>query len=574
MPEIGDRPGGNQPWGGIFKVETPALDRIQLQLEQNANERKSFVQKQALQTDELLNKEMANVRSIDTDEVSKAYNDWKMASQPLYFNKRLQANPKEFNKAQMQANAALGALRAKINQSSQLNQFGKTLAANRLAKPDAYDDEAGNMLSTFYGTPMSKINAANVNGTPVDLTNVDAYRYKPGNADLSKLHQAAIGKPVTHYDDGTTDASGIQTTQHGIQYGNTPLQYRDAYLPGLAGSQANRRARYEWSQHSANQQDIDELDAAYQSSPNWKKLGLAPQQLPAYNPNDPVGNEATYQAKKYLVSMNPAEVKASVVTNKGAQMDKAQQQKIQMEGIKHANRSAEIMERFGNSKGLIDYKKKVNNPEEGIPTVDDIQTAVEDPGKIVNGQTLVQHGQKVLSVWNSQGNTANTQTKLTMAPAFTNENVSKVKGFDDLVDNGIKTAEAAYAAIEKPEVPLADIKKVLNRNANPTVQQRAETLAKMYNTINEKNGSPVRFSPEDLKKSVPVIYERNDVFSTGNKKTYNVVKAGSPEFNNVINEKRNAFLSSKKPVIQGGEGKPGTTTEEVKIQKLAEKYNF
>jgi hypothetical protein len=173
----------------------------------------------------------------------------------------------------------------------------------------------------------------------MDFTDMQQYRYQ-GGADLSKLHEASKGKPVTHYDNGTTDATGLQTTQHGYQYGNTPLEYRSSYLPGLAGNQANRSARFNWAQHSGNQQDLDTLDAAYQSSPNWKILGMAPQQLPPYNPNDPVGNEATYQAKQYLIGMNPAEVKAAAITNQGAKVNLQFDHQKAMEALKENDREA------------------------------------------------------------------------------------------------------------------------------------------------------------------------------------------------------------------------------------------
>jgi hypothetical protein len=395
MPEIGEVPGGgNHPWGDIIQVQTPAIDRLTAQLQQQQADRKAYVQKEGQNTEDLLNKELANVRSVDMNTVTDAYNNWKQLSQPLYFNKGLQANPRKFNEAQMAANAALGSLRTKINQSAKLNELGKSMAANRFAKPDAYDDNAGDMLSTLYSTPMDKVNAATYKGQTVDLTNIDNYRYKAGNYDFGKLHQSAIGKSVTHYDDGQTDASGIQTTQHGYQYGNTPLQYRDAYLPGLAGSQANRGARAGWAEHSANQQDIDALDAAYQNSPNWQKMGIAPQQLPPYNPNDPVGNEATYQAKKYLVSMNPAEVKASVVTNQGAKMKATFSHQELMETIKEGNR--EKLKTLSHEFKRMDIKEQssiLDNTYNSI--IDDAKKSGTTTYKTASGQVSKQYEIKV-----------------------------------------------------------------------------------------------------------------------------------------------------------------------------------
>lgn len=355
MPlEIGEIPGGGRPFGDIYDVETPALDRITQQLQQQRAARQAYEQKESQNTDELLNKEMANVRSIDTPQVIDAYSNYKQLKKRVLFDKSLQNNPKAYNAANMEANAAYANAMSLINKSTQYNQLGKQFAANRLAKPDAFDDKAGEMQSLYYNTPMDKLTQADYNGQKVDLTNPDVYRYKAGNADFQKIQQAAVGKPVTHYDNGQTDESGIQTTQHGYSYGNTPGQYRNVYLSGLAGNQANRGARYNWSQKS--QQDLDSLDAAYQNSPNWQKLGMQPQQLPPYNPNDPVGNEATFQAKQYLVNMNPAEVKASTVTNQGAKMNKQLSNQEIMEAMKENNR--EKLKTLGHAFRQMDIKQQ------------------------------------------------------------------------------------------------------------------------------------------------------------------------------------------------------------------------
>jgi hypothetical protein len=315
-------PEENQPiqgaFGDIYRVETPHLDQALQQIQSNYTARNTYLQKENQNTEELLNKEMANVRSVDTPQIIDAYNDYKNSKQNQLFNRSIQTNPKAYAVAQMDANSKYANLMSMINKSSQYNTFGKQLAANRLQKPDNYADDTGDKLSTFYATPMDKLTEASIGGKPTDLTNVDNYRYQGGNFDFSKLHTTAVGKPVTHYDDGTTDESGVQSTQHGYAYGSTPGQYRNTYLGGLAGSEASRAARFSWNQHSNNQQQLDQLDAAYQNSPNWQKMGIPPQTLPPYNPNDPVGNEATYQAKQYLVSMNPNEVAAKTTVDRGA----------------------------------------------------------------------------------------------------------------------------------------------------------------------------------------------------------------------------------------------------------------
>jgi hypothetical protein len=340
MPDvqIGQLPGGGAPWGGIVKAATPFTDQVTAQLLAQQADRRKYVQDTTTQTDETMNKELANVRSVDMGDVMDSYGKWKnLAMQSL--SPKVMSNPTLYNQLQIQKNAALGETMGKINRSAQYNALGKQIGTNIQSRPDYFADDAGKRLSAFYGTPSDQLASGTYNGQPMDFTDMQQYRYQ-GGADLSKLHEASKGKPVTHYDDGTTDATGVQTTQHGYQYGNTPLEYRSSYLPGLAGNQANRSARFNWAQHSGNQQDLDALDAAYQSSPNWKILGMAPQPLPPYNPNDPVGNEATYQAKQYLIGMNPAEVKAAAITNQGAKANLQFDHQKAMEALKENDREA------------------------------------------------------------------------------------------------------------------------------------------------------------------------------------------------------------------------------------------
>src|ERR1700744_452396 len=190
-------PEENQPiqgaFGNAFRVETPVLDQAVQQLQQNYADRRVFLQKEASQADEVLNKELTNVRSIDTPDVIDAYNDYKSAKQNQLFNKSIQSNPKAYATAQMDANAKYAKMMTLINQSSQMNAFGKQLAANRFAKPDNYSDDAGDMLSTFYQTPASKLNAVNYKGKVVDFTNPESWRFAGGNFDFTKLDKSARG---------------------------------------------------------------------------------------------------------------------------------------------------------------------------------------------------------------------------------------------------------------------------------------------------------------------------------------------------------------------------------------------
>lgn len=556
--ENSNEPIGNVPFGNAFLVQTPYTDRITAQLQAQQADRKKYEQQTSLQTDEMMNKELANVRSVDMGAVTDSYGKWKQIAMQM-LRPNVQSNPTLYNQLQVQKNAALGQTMGLINKSAQYNALGKQIGTNlqTQGKTDYYSDDAGKMLSTFYNTPMDQLTQANINGKPTDLTDMEQWRYK-GGANLSSVYGAARGKSITHFDDGTTDPSGLQTTQHGYSYGNTPLEFRNAALPGLAGNQSNRTARYDWSQHSSNQQDLDAVDAAYQNSPNWQKMGIPPQQLPPYNPNDPVGNEATYQAKQYLVGMNPAEVKAATTTNQAAKMGLQEQERLRTVAAQHTNRMAEIAARYTNQKDFFSIKQRATDPEGTTPTVDAIQTLLEHPAQMYNGKTAAQISQDVLSNWNSQGNNKNVQTKLTVVPSFNSAQTRDVKGFADLQQSGMRAVGDAYNALP-PTARTQTWGNIVQKLNDPTTttQQSKELLANAYNDINKASGSSVRFTPDDLDKAVPLLHQRREVDDKLDLTKYQVVKAGTPEFENVINEKRNAVLSSKKPVIQGqGGGAP------------------
>lgn len=345
MPEQNNPIQGN--FGGVFSTATPNLDRVGQQIMQQYADRQAFLRKESENTDALLTKELSNVRSVDTPQIIDAYNQYKNLKQNQLFNKSLQQNPKAYAKAQMDANAAYANVASMINKSAQYNQFGKQLSQNRLNKPDDYNDDTGDMIATYYATPMDKLNTVNYKGKVLDLTNLDNYRAN-SNYDFSKLHEAAAGKPEIHYDNGTTDAQGIQTDQHGVKYGNLPSAYRNVYIGGLAANKAGRAATYAWKQHTP--EELNQLDQAYQSSPNWQKLGVAPQELPPYNPNDPIGNEATYKAKQYLVGLNPADQPIKTTTNKGALEKVKFDYRLGLEAARQNNREALLKSRH-------DYKE-------------------------------------------------------------------------------------------------------------------------------------------------------------------------------------------------------------------------
>lgn len=573
MPEIGEIPGGGRPFGSIYSVDTPHIDAITAQLQAQNAERRAFQQKSALQTDEMMAKELANVRSVDMDAVSKAYGNWKnITMQSLRPN--YQSNPSLYNGIQQEKNAALGHAMNLINRSSEMGKAIKEMVGERKAKPNLYADNFGDLVAAYNGTPMDKLQ----NSPLGDLTNPDTYRYKGSQTDFGKVEATASGQPKQTYEK-TEKINDLQTRRTPVLFGNSPAQFFDNMKGQLAQHIPGRDAAAAWE--AIPDQQKQAVDQAYSQIPpeKWQAMtgDTKPQVIAPTDPTNPTENYAAYRAKVYAINSVPKQGNYKDETNLEAKMGLQQQQRLQMEKQRHIDRSAEIFQRYNNASALQKQKIQLTNPENGVPSVDNIEAGLDNPGQVVGDKTLVQHVQSTLSTWNSQGNTANTQTKLTTLPVLGNEQLRQgVKGFNEVSDQALGSLKNAftYKAKEGDDTMKAwDGIEAALKSHTTTPAQKTEVLAKAMNTINQKNGVPVIISPEDLTKAVPLLYERNDVFKEGNQKVYKVVKPGTPEFQDVVNEKRNALLSSKKPVIQGGEAQPGTKTT-TEIHSLRQKYSY
>lgn len=343
MPEIGELPGGGRPYGNIYTVQTPNLDRVSQQFQQMALDRKAYAQKEGQQTNELVNKELANVRSVDMGAVSDYYNKWKQLSQPLYFNKSLLNDPKKYNEAQMQANAALGELRAQINKSSHLNQFGKQLYTERntAGKSNLYSDDFGDKATAFWNTPMDQLQKHAKYG---DLTNPDVYRYQGmNNVNFGALEKTAAGTPAQRYQK-EEQISPLQKNITPYTFGNTPAQFQQALRGQYASNpQTYRAASAAWE--AIPQSEKDRVDQTFSQLPKekWEQMGAGgAQAIEPTNPSDPADNLAAYKAKVYAINNNPSAGKVYSNVDQNAKIDKQASLKLKgqeiMAAINEGNR--------------------------------------------------------------------------------------------------------------------------------------------------------------------------------------------------------------------------------------------
>src|SRR6185503_1828298 len=70
-------------WGDIFAVNTPYIDQLSNQLAAEEKARQLQQQKASQLLDEQMSRSLANVRTPDIGDISKAYGDWKLANMAL-----------------------------------------------------------------------------------------------------------------------------------------------------------------------------------------------------------------------------------------------------------------------------------------------------------------------------------------------------------------------------------------------------------------------------------------------------------------------------------------------------------
>jgi len=337
----------NMPWGDAFLVQTPTLDRWSQQLYQEQKIRQVKQQQEDAALDASIQKEIGKVRSVDTPEVIKAYNDYKQGKKQLLFNKELQKDPLAYNQAQQKVLQDYQRVFTTANKSAELKDMQKQLSEDRIKNPNAYSDDFGQRMATLMNTPISGVGQHETYG---DLTNWDNYRYKGSNTNFADILQKGIGQSKQVYSKEEPLDKGLQTKITPYMYGNTPGQVKDYVLGVMAMHQAGRDAAYQWD-HTP-EKEIDETIKAYQALPKdyWERIGLpGPQDLMPKNPDNKAENYASLMAMKYAISNAPKEGTPVYRENKAAVMAAQEAKEKRMQVLRHAD-----------AKDLIDYKKKID----------------------------------------------------------------------------------------------------------------------------------------------------------------------------------------------------------------------
>lgn len=333
------------PYGDIYYVQTPTLDRWSQQLYVEQKQRQAKQQQEDAILNANMQKEVGKARSVDTPEIIQAYNDYKQGKKQLLFNKDLQKDPLAFNQAQQKVLQDYQRVLTTANKSAEIKEMAKTLSS--IGGSDRADDY-GQRLNTLMNTPISQLQNHPVYGN--ELLDVDKYRYGGPNTDFGKMTRDAVGPTKKYYGKEMPMAGGFQYRTPVFEYGAKPSQVKDSLLGSMAMHQAGKDAAYQWD-HTP-EKEIEETIKAYQAIPQdyWEKIGeKGPQNLMPKNPDNKAENYASLLAMKDAIARAPIESKPEFRTDEYAKAKYEEAKAERMEAIRHAN-----------AKELIDYRKKID----------------------------------------------------------------------------------------------------------------------------------------------------------------------------------------------------------------------
>lgn len=333
------------PYGDVVAVTTPTLDNWAKQLYAQQQQRQARQYQENQQLDQMMQKEFANIRSVDTPDVVNTYNQLKTAKKNLYFNKQLQKNPLLYNQAQQATNEIQARLNSIINKSVEIKDMTKTMTQDRFKNNDAYADDFGQRAATLMNTPISALQTHPQYG---DLTNWDQYRYQGSNTDFNKKVKDAYGQNRNILGkEEALDKQGLQFRTPVYQYGNTPGQVFEGLVNSL-DHKTERDAAFKWKQLTPDV--INKIEDDYNAMPasKWQQMGLTGPQNIDLRAGGDAEKYMRVMAMQNAVNTNPTLTKYEKRESDKAKMDYRFAQDKVMEGI-----------RFGHQKQLKKEEQKI-----------------------------------------------------------------------------------------------------------------------------------------------------------------------------------------------------------------------
>lgn len=284
-------PTSNAPFGDIYSVQTPALQRAANLLYQRQQQEDARGYQDYVNTQSLLQKEIGNVRSADEGDYIKMYQDYKDKRQQMLFDHKIKNNPKLYAQKNREATEAFNSAMQFAKASKELKDQDTKLSNDIYTRPHNYLDEAHGVLQQNLNVPMNK-----------RQDTYDTYAYTGADKDIQPLLAKAVGTPAALFVDEANASGDLQSQQRKYMVGNSPQGVYD----NIYSSLTDRKYAKALSQlaNETTPEDLATIDVQYdqiiKSLPESfrKKLGGVDIKI---NPNNPLSIEAAYLAKKLAI---------------------------------------------------------------------------------------------------------------------------------------------------------------------------------------------------------------------------------------------------------------------------------
>lgn len=430
----------NRPFGNDFFVGTSKLDQLEQRLYVEGKQRELQKQREIAALDDEFSKNVTNIRDADVDDLTKAYQDYKLLSQAVMKEKR-GVSPQQ----QMEILRKKADMYKLINESKAEREREEMVGKRYAIKPDDFNDDAAELLITGRSLPISKKRTYTTkDGRVVDLTNPENLLWQD-KTNWQPILQKAGGALTTRGQIIKTKLpGGLETEEVSYKGGNDPLEYYTSIVGAMNTPRASQSlaSRYKFTPEEA--QDITIKFEALQKDPAFKN---------AYGeikfPESSNLTEGTRTAK--LLAMvnainNPPTPIKKVVKDLNAVMDRQEKFKraFQAQGFENAK----ALKSLGNYYSQLNQERRQQEIGGDVDEFIDGQVADADEATIfTNGQRRIKSSPLVLESF--KDNYGYAPKEIMIMPNGNYRLVGEDKGF-------------IGREITRPEYKAAIVNKILN----------------------------------------------------------------------------------------------------------------
>ena len=382
------------PYGDIYFVDTPNIDRISNMLYAEQRQREAMRRQKAEAMDNEFAKNVANIRDADVDDVTQKYGEWKLMNQQL-MKKKGGITPQD----QLELLRKKAEVAKTINGSKVEREREESFAKRLIEKPDDFDDNAHDLIIQKRRMPISsgfKQITKNEDGTEteLDLADYNNYRYKGTDFNFQDAETKAMGtaKPILGKETLTED--GFTYTTPVYEFGNTPSQFKESLVGAFGTRKGGESAARLFRQIPP--ESLQQVDELYKAIPKEKleRMGLDKlDDLNAKNPDNQAEQYAAHMAKLYAINAQPKEGKPVTRRNEAAYLKAQEDKERRMANLRHGLAVALKKTAGAKAEGSEDDSLFIEDYWDGA-----VEDAINNPDNEVQGVGSLRGGEYRMKV--------------------------------------------------------------------------------------------------------------------------------------------------------------------------------